>query len=397
MNVLILTLQILIIIKLSEATLSPPTNTGNKKDKKDKGKIDTQKGPVNKDVFQRFLVTKDPKAIDIIRESGTYYSDTKRRRFSGEVLGYITPWNSNGYDISKTFHGKFTMVSPVWFSILPSNTSTFPLPTHDVQKKWLKDIRSVNSESHNVKILPRLLFKHWSTDDITELENNTLKQQQLITTLIDTAKTFRFDGYVLEIWDQFIYTGINVQIVLSAVKTISQKLKNNNLDVILAIPPSRGSKTQLFSRDHFNELAPYIKAFSLMTYDYSNVQRPGPNSPLSWTKQCVELLVPDQNDSRRNQILLGVNFYGYNYTPEGGGPILGSQYLKNLETFKGKIQWDDRSKEHFFEAKSSLGSGYVFYPTLYSIIFRFDLAAELGTGIAIWELGQGLNYFYDLL
>lgn len=42
MNYLILMLNILIIINLSEATLSPPTSTGNKKDKKDKGRIDIQ-------------------------------------------------------------------------------------------------------------------------------------------------------------------------------------------------------------------------------------------------------------------------------------------------------------------------------------------------------------------
>lgn len=88
-----------------------------------------------------------------------------------------------------------------------------------------------------------------------------------------------------------------------------------------------------------------------MTYDFSNVQRPGPNSPISWARECVEILVPDSNDPRRAQILLGINFYGYNYTVEGGGAILNSHYLKSLALFKKKLQWDDRSKEHFFEVK----------------------------------------------
>ena len=55
---------------------------------------------------------------------------------------------------------------------------------------------------------------------------------------------------------------------------------------VLAIPPSeyQGGQPGMFTRDDFDSLSSDVDFFSLMTYDYSNFQRPGPNAPYKWVR-----------------------------------------------------------------------------------------------------------------
>lgn len=57
---------------------------------------------------------------------------------------------------------------------------------------------------------------------------------------------------------------------------------------------------------------------------------------------------------------------------------LPSSHLRNLATGKQRVYT-------------------VWYPTLRSLHERLDLATQYHAGVSIWELGQGMDYFLDLL
>lgn len=129
----------------------------------------------------------------------------------------------------------------------------------------------------------------------------------------------------------------------------------NGLHTILVVPAPR-DEIDYFTKKHFDALYPFVSAFSLVTYDFSNSQRPGANGPKHWLKYTVEHICPDTTPNyleKRRKILIGLNMYGMKYTLSGGdsGPIISHEFLEILKNFKGRLSHAEHDEENFFETK----------------------------------------------
>lgn len=349
---------------------------------------------VQESVFDQNLIENPLKIKDLLKHCDTHYRNVTLKRFSGDVLGYVTPWNNHGYDTAKVFKSKINLISPVWLQLLPDESIA---GLHDADREWISRLKP------EAQVLPRVIFDKWNGQDYYDLFTDSSKIGKLSESVAKTVTEYNFDGIVLELWSQIVpylgRLGQTKEAVKKTIKGIAQGLKSRGKKFVLVIPPAvyEGDQPGMFDSKDFNDLKDYVDFFSLMTYDYSNPQRPGPNSPIKWVRKCVELIDPSSTD--RSKILLGLNFYGFGYTANGGSHVLNRDLKEKLEldeSKKSKFKWDDQSAEHFIEIKVNKQKITIFYPSLKSIYMRIQLAEKLNTGLSIWEMGQGLDYFFDL-
>ncbi|CAG8486584.1 11198_t:CDS:2 [Ambispora leptoticha] len=288
-------------------------------------------------------------------------------------------------------------VSPVWYNILrrPHLRNKYELTgAHDVDQTWISEIR-YNNQSYNKqkygKVVPRFRTESWTQTDYLSLLNSFNETRQFVKLLVDECHAQNFDGLVLEM-------GISSILLRDLVQELGESLHQQAKELILVVSPIRKGVPPPLTAAQFDDFSLFVDRFSVMVYDYSTSMghSQGPNADINWVEDNILHFTPTSHN--RDKLLLGLNLYGTDYSgSKQSNPIIGKDIIKILEKHKPtKFVWDELSAEHHFEYVKTGVKHDVWYPTLKSLEQRILLAEDYGTGLSLWEVGQGLDYFYEL-
>jgi chitinase domain-containing protein 1 len=366
--------------------------------------------PMDQDVFERGLVRADITARKLAAEAHRYYgdSDVRRRQISDQndqndankwkskSLAFVTPWNSKGYENAIEFAHKLDFVSPCW--LRTSDDDVHVEGAHDIDVEWMQRLKEASHGA--VKIVPRLSLARMPPSDVVAklLAADTCARLRVAGDAVD--------GVAIDL--SAAYSPQLGAVALERIAALSAAMREScarpDFAVVVALHGAMASRTLV---DGLIDRAA-VDLIHLSAYDYGSQQLSG-IAPFPWVERIIEQVLPAADARVASRIVMGINFYGREYAlgngePATSGPtrdIVGDSFLETLTTAAEhvRIDYDSAAREHIFTytAASDGQVRIIFYPTLLSISERLDLFERHGLGYSIWDLGQGLPYFFDLL
>ncbi|EFO96835.1 hypothetical protein CRE_17208 [Caenorhabditis remanei] len=342
--------------------------------------------------FKPDLITK----ASIIREheelNDNFHQPNNREGLT--QLAYITPWNNKGYSLAEKTAHKLTHVSPVWFQAKASKVDGKLITckiegSHDIDRDWLERLREKNEK---IKIVPRILFDGWSADDMKDLLMNSQLSRSCFVDIANFYSRNQFEGAIVEIYMQALISVQSLQIkefVIESMQDLSKQFKKLHMELILTVPAPlewNNQPNNLVTPDEFKKLTEVSDFVQIMTYDYHG-NKPAGVAPYDWFENCVFYL------GTGPKTLAGLNYYGYEFSKGKMEAVTSDRYLKVLKSDQTTLSFDETSMEHKLKTPTSV----IYYPTLTSLELRINMAHRYEMGIAIWDYGQGLDYFSNLL
>lgn len=264
-------------------------------------------------------------------------------------LQYMQAYGSSSYttylDELNLIPGKATdsvdIVAPHWYNLNPLasgqtvSDGSFSGPWEDSSPNYAQIVNAAHGRG--LKILPNV-FSDWTADSKTALDSmlqTPASRQAMIQNINSMLKRTGADGVVIDF--EYMSDGSDNKSINSGpyltqfMKELYASLHPQNKLVVEAVP-ARTSPTDWNQEYNYQDLSQAVDYLDIMTYDKST-STPGPIAPLSWMKQVLDFAKKD--GVPMNKVLLGMPYYGRNWSPKDTSTSTAPQYNYSSVSLSG--------------------------------------------------------------
>lgn len=368
----------------------------------------------NSDVFDRQLVHKKIGSVDEILDNHEKFclKCIYENKFKGSLFGHVNPMENISAEISESIVQKFNYL--VGESLDLDRIAEYNYRFRNIESKFPWTTGSTDESATFNTVLARCFFR-LNEDAVNQLLWDVDEAKALGKFLVHTAKRYKFGGYVFEL--DWLLDDVHTSEIAEMLETLTEHLHSNEKKLFISTtPPLKYNKDEYVTNVHmtdelYDRVKDVIDGLIIVTYgyfmDHSTLIYDG---PVDYVENNVRYYVDDDSDSLyRQKIYFVINLSGIRYVIKEEGDdqlnvmpehIDQQKFIDILKANKDKmvIRYNKTINQHIFDTTNDeTGDKFImFYPTLYSIHKRISLARKLNTGIYVFNLNHGLEYFYDL-
>ena len=345
---------------------------------------------VDENIFDKDIVRKEFNKTDFMENYDKVSSEASGRFVSKgkQVLGFITPWNKDGYRLAEDFGDKFSIIVPTWFFAEIRNKQFMINGQDAVNTTWLQNMRQRHP---NTVIAPRLIF---------QINSNIFYQENKFifnvfrNSMNEIITKYDFDAIFLEV-PSYIQDDRAQQFVPALVKEVKVSFpKTKKGKVFVDIPNIQRMYITSYVEKLIKKIADQADLVSMSCYELPQTSAVSPMSGLEIIAHFMQ-----QKIIKKDKFLVGFPFFGFDY---GNGKtreyIVGQQFVDTLNQNKVNPYFLKEYQETAYFYSKDKAAHTMYYPSLFDLNVRFERVSEYGfAGFAIWELAQGLPFFFDLL
>ncbi|MEX1157591.1 MAG: glycosyl hydrolase family 18 protein [Thermomicrobiales bacterium] len=274
---------------------------------------------------------------------------------------------------------RLDIVTPYWYHVTPAGEiKSFSQPTVTAML-----------QANGIKVLP-LVQNESRWDEFTKTIETSEKRDAIVARLVTIVESNGYDGIQVD------FEAVNaddVDLMTDFMKRLHTAFKLRDWIVSQAVVARTSDASSYWGGAYdYQELAKFNDYIAIMAYDYGYAGRPDPIAvaPIWWVDNVIDYAV---TRIPREQIILGVPFYGYDWNVSKGPPATSVSHKMAMalaERPDTTLTYDQDDDANRLRYKDDHGDDHeVWFESADSFEAKLQIVTDNRlAGFAAWRLGH---------